>query len=79
MLVFAETQLSRFPGEIRHTGSNPPGLIPSGLFKQPKSLERDLRLIEDDFNNRGINHRIFSTTVSLREAGWIRRDARDDV
>jgi len=61
------------------TGSNPPGLIPSGLFKQPKSLERDLRLIEEDFNDRRINHRIFSTTVSLREAGWIRRDARDDV
>ncbi len=59
-------------------GANPPSLIPTGLFKQPKNLERDLRLIEEQLNEQRVNNRIFSTTVSMREAAWIRRGSDDD-
>ncbi len=60
-------------------GANPPSLIPSGLFKQPKNLERDLRLVEEQLLDRRINNRIFSTTVAMREANWIRRGEQDDA
>ncbi|MFT5192467.1 MAG: hypothetical protein ACI9DF_003946 [Verrucomicrobiales bacterium] len=58
-------------------GANPPSLIPSGLFKQPKNLERDLRLVEEQLLDRRINHRIFSTTIAMREANWLRREKDD--
>ena len=58
-------------------GANPPSLIPSGLFKQPKNLERDLRLVEEQLLDRRINNRIFSTTVAMREANWLRRTKKD--
>lgn len=60
-------------------GANPPSLIPSGLFKQPKNLERDLRLVEEQLLDRRINNRIFSTTVAMREANWLRREPGDDA
>ena len=60
-------------------GASPPSLIPPGLFKQPRNLERDLRLVEEQLLERRINNRIFSTTVAMREATWLRRGPEDDA
>lgn len=74
MIAIDEPSASR-----EESGANPPSLIPSGLFKQPRNLERDLRMIEAQLLERRINNRIFSTTVSMREANWLRRSPADDA
>ncbi len=59
--------------EREDRGAQPPSLIPAGLFKNPRNLERDLRLVEEQLLDRRISNRIFSTTVAMRESNWLLR------
>lgn len=63
--------------EREERGASPPSFIPAGLFKNPRNLERDLRLVEEQLLDLKINNRIFSTTVAMREANWLPRDGDD--
>lgn len=61
-------------------GNTPPQILPPGLFTSPRNLERDIRTIEEAFENHRpkLDYRIFTSTVAIRESRWIGRDDDDE-
>lgn len=51
-------------------GSNPPALVPSGLFQQASQLDADLASLESTLTARKIGHRLFQREISLPASAW---------
>ncbi len=51
-------------------GSNPPQLVPPGLFQQSAQLEQDLTMLDGALTARKIGHRIFQREIQLPSSAW---------
>jgi uncharacterized protein (TIGR02599 family) len=51
-------------------GEAPPALVDSNYFKSADNYESDLEELEKYFQEKQLNYRVFSTTVTIQSAKW---------
>jgi len=51
-------------------GTNPPALVPAGLFQQAAQLDADLATLDQSLTTQKIGHRIFQREIQVESAAW---------
>ncbi len=67
LVAIDETSARRL---VVQNGSNPPALIPPGLFLQASQLDADLVSLDATLSTQKIGHRIFQRDVLLTSSAW---------
>jgi len=53
-----------------HYGSQPPPLVPEGLFREAALLDSDLATLDNALNAQKTGHRIFDRHIALTSSAW---------
>lgn len=67
MVAVDETDMARW---LSMNGSREPDFVSSGLFKSQRALEQDLETLRNDLDTEKVRHRVFTTTIRMRESKW---------
>ncbi|MGK0188463.1 MAG: hypothetical protein ACI9R3_004274 [Verrucomicrobiales bacterium] len=67
MVAVEETDMARW---LAANANSDPEFVAEGLFKSQKALEQDLETLRDDLDAEKVRHRIFTTTIRMRESKW---------
>ena len=71
MVAVDEIDMARW---LTINGSREPDFVADGLFKAQRSLEQDLETLRDELDSEKVRHRVFTTTIRMRESKWTDQD-----
>jgi uncharacterized protein (TIGR02599 family) len=67
MVAVDELDMARW---LTTNGQREPDFVSDSLFKSQRSLEQDLETLRKDMDNQKVRHRVFTTTIRMRESKW---------
>ncbi|MDA0812158.1 MAG: Verru_Chthon cassette protein C [Verrucomicrobia bacterium] len=71
MVAVDELDMARW---LTINGQREPDFVSDSLFKSQRSLEQDLETLRKDMDNQKVRHRVFTTTIRMRESKWTEPD-----
>ncbi|MEZ5326245.1 MAG: Verru_Chthon cassette protein C [Verrucomicrobiales bacterium] len=67
MVAVDENDMARW---LTTNGQREPNFVSDSLFKSQRSLEQDLESLNRDMIDQKVRHRVFTTTIRMRESKW---------